>query len=283
MTEAKRTGTSGGGAGTNSLSPRALTALLLGALVAYGLVRITSNVFSYLADRRAAGSDVTLAHAWIYESTSLAAWLLMMIPCWYAVRAIRPPRLSWPAAAAIFALLSVPLSLGHVALMVGLRILVLRLLGDDYIFTSPDGSPLLYEYRKDVASYVEIILVFFLIQWLVARYAATLPAPPAPATLAVGDGSTTHHIPVAEIETVTAAANYVEIVWRGRTLLHRATLSGIEGELAGAGFVRIHRSRLVRKHAVRRVVTLKSGDFDVEMESGATLRGSRRYRPELEG
>ena len=41
--------------------------------------------------------------------------------------------------------------------------------------------------------------------------------------------------------------------------------------------------RLVRKDAVRRVVTLKSGDFDIEMESGAMLRGSRRYRPELEG
>ena len=103
-----------------------------------------------------------------------------------------------------------------------------------------------------------------------------------PATLAVGDGAVTHHLPVGEIEHVAAAANYVEIAWRGQTLLHRATLTAIESELASAGFVRIHRSRLVRRHAVRRVVTLKSGDFDVEMESGAVLRGSRRYRPGLD-
>ncbi|WP_257551433.1 LytTR family DNA-binding domain-containing protein [Sphingopyxis sp. DBS4] len=89
-------------------------------------------------------------------------------------------------------------------------------------------------------------------------------------------------MPVDEIEHVAAAANYVEITWRGQTLLHRATLTAIESELAAAGFVRIHRSRLVRRDAVRRVVTLKSGDFDVEMASGAMLRGSRRYRGNVE-
>ena len=88
--------------------------------------------------------------------------------------------------------------------------------------------------------------------------------------------------PIDEIEHVGAAGNYVEIAWRGERLLHRATLLGIEADL-GPAFARIHRSRLVRKGAVRRVVTHKSGDFDVEMDSGDTLRGSRRYRGNLEG
>nr|WP_243853515.1 LytTR family DNA-binding domain-containing protein [Sphingopyxis panaciterrae] len=166
--------------------------------------------------------------------------------------------------------------------MVALRTAAWWLTGGSYHFASPEGDPILYEFRKDVSTYAELVFILFLVQWLVARYAA----PPAPApglrTLAVGDGPVTHHIPVAEIEHVAAAGNYVEIAWRGQRLLHRATLTAIEEELAGAGFVRIHRGRLARRDAVRRVINHKSGDFDVEMESGETLRGSRRFRPALE-
>src|SRR3546814_4351013 len=89
----------------------------------------------------------------------------------------------------------------------------------------------------------------------------------------LGDGSVTHHLPIDEIEHVAAAGNYVEIAWRGERLLHRATLNAVEAEL-GPAFARIHRSRLVRRAAVRRVVNHKSGDFEVEMESGAMPIGS---------
>lgn len=285
MTETAGSGTGGGRAGTNRLSARTLTWLLLGVLVVRGLIRITSNVYSYLADRSALGDQVRPLYAWLYESTSLAAWMIMLVPCWYAVRALRPPRVGWAWASLLHLLLIIPLSFGHIALMVAFRMLAWQVMGDHYEFGSPDGTPIAYELRKDVATYVELVLTVFLIQWLVARYAAPAPATvaPVPTMLAVGDGSVTHHLPINEIEHVAAAGNYVEIAWRGQRLLHRATLTAIEEELAGAGFARIHRSRLVRKDAVRRVVTQKSGDFDVEMESGDMARGSRRFRPNLEG
>lgn len=284
MTEIAGSGTGGGKVGTNRFSARTLTWLLLGALVIRGLIRITSNVYSYIADRSALGDPVNPAYAWLYESTSLAAWMIMLVPCWYAVRAIRPPRFGWLWATMLHLLLIIPLSFGHIALMVAFRMIAWSVMGDQYEFRSPDGTPIAYEMRKDVATYVELVLTVFLIQWLVARYAAAPAVAPAtaPQMLAVGDGSVTHHLPLAEIEHIAAAGNYVEIAWRGQRLLHRATLTAIETELAGAGFVRIHRSRLVRQDAVRRVVTHKSGDFDVEMESGDVLRGSRRFRPDLE-
>lgn len=282
MTEKDGQGTSGGAAGASGFGPRALTLLAFGALLAYGLIRITSNVYSYLADRHAAGLDVTASTAWTYESTSLLAWTLMMVACWFSVRFVRPPRFGWRTAVAIHTALAIPVSLAHIALMVGFRMLAWRLAGGTYHFESPDGTPILYELRKDIATYAELILLIFLMQWLIARYAMP-PAAAAPATLAVSDGSVTHHLPVAEIAHVAAAGNYVEIAWNGQRLLHRATLSAIEAELADAGFVRIHRGRIVRKQAVRRVVTHKSGDFDVELESGEMLRGSRRFRENLEG
>lgn len=288
VTEIAGSGTSGGTAGTNRFSARTLTWLLLGVHVIRGLIRITSNVYSYIADRSALGDQVRPLYVWLYESTSFAAWLLILIPCWFAVRALRPPRLAWAWAALAHLLLIVPMCFGHIALMVAFRMLAWWVMGDHYEFNSPDGTPIAYELRKDVATYVEMVLTVILIQWLVARYAASVPvaagiAPPPPRTLAVGDGSVTHHLPLAEIEHIAAAGNYVEIAWRGERLLHRATLTAIEAELAGAGFARIHRSRLVRRDAVRRVVTDKSGDFEVELASGDVLRGSRRFRENVEG
>lgn len=270
-----------GASGSSGLGTASLTGLLLGGVLLFGLVRITANVASYLADRRAAGSDVTAATAWLYEGTSLAAWAMMLVPCWFAIRAIRPPQFRWPAAVALHAALILPITLGHVGVMVALRVLVWWLGGDSYTFTSSDGAPILYELRKNIATYVELMFILFLIQWLVARHAASRqdkPAKEAPLMLAVEAGAVTRRLPVFEIEHISAAGNYVEIAWRDQSLLHRATLSAIETALASAGFVRIHRSRLVRKGAIRRIITLRSGDFDVEMESGALLRGSRRYR-----
>ncbi|MFC0102273.1 LytTR family DNA-binding domain-containing protein [Sphingopyxis terrae] len=283
MTEKDRPGTNGGGTGTSRFSVRQMTLLAFGALLAYGLIRITSNVYSYLAERHAFGRDVPVSTAWAYEATSLAAWLVLIIACWFGVAALRPPRFGWAATVAIHAALALPVSLAHIALMVGLRMLVWWVAGETYHFEAPDGSPLLYELRKDVATYAELILLIFLMQWLIARYAVPPATEGALQMLAVADRSVTHQLPVAEIEHITAAANYVEIAWRGHRLLHRATLAAIEADLAGAGFVRIHRSRLIRRDAVRRIVTHKSGDFEVEMESGEMLRGSRRFRENLEG
>jgi hypothetical protein len=282
VTDEEVRGTSGGGAGTSGLSARALTALLLTAIFLFGFVRIAANVYSYIADREGAGLATSPVIAWMLEGSSLVAWAMMMIPCWFAVQRIRPPRVPLPATALIHALLAIPISLGHIALMVGFRTALWWLMGLSYHFTAPDGTPILYEFRKDLSAYVELVFILFLVQWLVARYAAPPASVPERRVLAVGDGSVTHHLPVDEIEHVAAAGNYVEIAWRGQRLLHRATLSAVEADL-GPAFARIHRSRLVRKAAVRRVVTHKSGDFDVELDSGETLRGSRRFRGNVEG
>jgi DNA-binding LytR/AlgR family response regulator len=116
-------------------------------------------------------------------------------------------------------------------------------------------------------------------QWAIAR--AATPAAGERRVIEISDGAVRHNVPLDEIESVAAAGNYVEIDWRGRSLLHRATLAGVENDLAGQGFVRIHRSRLVRRAAIRRVETRQSGDFEVELDSGVRLKGSRRYRAGL--
>lgn len=269
--------TSGGWRGMNGAQRR--LALLLGAgFLVILLVIMAANATSMISDFAAAHIRVTPAHVWLFEATSIVAWTTVMPAIWWLVAWLRRAGLPWWAVALILVAATVPASAWHVALMVALRIPVYALQGEHYRFTVGGANPLLYEYRKDVGTFAQFAAVALLAQWLLARAAAP-PADP-PRTLAVNDGAVTHHVPLHEIERVSAAGNYVEIAWGPRTLLRRSTLAAAEAEL-GEDFVRIHRGQLVRRDAVRRIETDRSGDFTVELASGASVRGSRRYRERL--
>jgi hypothetical protein len=79
-----------------------------------------------------------------------------------------------------------------------------------------------------------------------------------------------------QIDWVAAAGNYVEIRGLGRTLVRRIPLGVVERELRGRGFVRIHRSRLVRRDRIARV-----RPDDVILVDGTSLKVGKRYRAAL--
>lgn len=271
------TGTSGGWRGMNGAQRR--LALLLGAgfLVILGVIMI-ANATSMVSDFAAAGVPVTTAHVWLWEVSSIIAWLTEVPVIWWMVMRLRRATLPWWGVALIVAGASVLASLWHIGLMVAIRVVAYAAQGERYEFMVGIRNPLLYEYRKDVGTFLQFSAIALVAQWLIAR-AATPPAE-APRLLAVNDGAVTHHVPIDEIERVSAAGNYVEIGWGPRTLLHRATLSAVEAEL-GPAFARVHRSHLVRRDAVRRIATDRSGDFTVGLAGGREVRGSRRYRDGL--
>lgn len=79
-----------------------------------------------------------------------------------------------------------------------------------------------------------------------------------------------------QIDWVQAAGNYVELRANGRTIVHRSSISAAERDLAGHGFVRIHRSILVRRDRIARV-----RPQDVVLVDGTQLRIGKRYRADL--
>lgn len=281
--DAADAGTSGGRRGLNGAQRRILLGFVAIFLAVVALI-LVANAESSIADLAAAGASIPAHLVWSWEWTSMIGWLSLYPLLWWAVARLRPPRVPWPAVVAAAVLGSLAASAWHIGMMVALRHLYYAATGEGtYRFDALSGNRLLYEYRKDVATYLQFVAMAAVVQWLIAR-AATIPvAGPAdaPRLLAVADGAVTHRLPVAEIEQATAAGNYVELRWQGRPLLHRATLAAVEAELGG-GFVRIHRSRLVRRDAVRRVTVDKSGDFTVTLASGEEARGSRRYRAALD-
>ena len=124
-------------------------------------------------------------------------------------------------------------------------------------------------------------LAFVLIDWIARRIDAPTTAPAPPPRLEVRDGNRTIFLAPTDILWAEAAGNYVELHTVAGSLLHRATLASLERELAPNGFVRIHRSRLVRRDAVRAVEANASGDFEAVLGNGARVIGSRRYRDGL--
>lgn len=110
------------------------------------------------------------------------------------------------------------------------------------------------------------------------RLASRAPRPALPQRFLAASGQRLVVVRAADIESVSAADNYVEIVTRtGRALLHR-TLAALEQELDPHTFVRIHRSHLVRAAAITAVEPLASGDAVVVLRSGARLPMSRTHR-----
>ena len=79
-----------------------------------------------------------------------------------------------------------------------------------------------------------------------------------------------------QIDWVRAAGNYVEIRAGGHTVVQRASIGALERELSAHGFVRIHRSTLVRREQIARVRR-----DDVVLNDGTHLPIGKRYRTAL--
>jgi DNA-binding LytR/AlgR family response regulator len=79
-----------------------------------------------------------------------------------------------------------------------------------------------------------------------------------------------------QIEWVRAAGNYVELRAKGRGIIHRASLSAVQRQLADHGFIRVHRSLLVRRDCIARV-----RPTDLILLDGTHLKTGKRYRAGL--
>jgi two-component system, LytTR family, response regulator len=85
-------------------------------------------------------------------------------------------------------------------------------------------------------------------------------------------------VPVDGILWIEAADKYVELHTADRTYLARQTVQSLEESLDPKQFVRIHRSTIVRKVAVRGLHPLFHGDYLVRLNNGTELALSRNFR-----
>src|SRR3546814_8600567 len=88
----------------------------------------------------------------------------------------RPPRSTRPDTLFPYTTLfraSFPASAWHIGLMVAIRIVAYWLQGEQYRFMVGIRNPLLYEYRKDLGTYLQFAAIALVAQWLIARAATS--------------------------------------------------------------------------------------------------------------
>lgn len=95
------------------------------------------------------------------------------------------------------------------------------------------------------------------------------------------DGATIVRVPVADIDWIDAAGDYMCIHAEGKTHVVRMTMKALEGELDPARFQRIHRSTIVNLDRVERLSPHTNGEYFVSLVGGAKLKLSRTYKEKL--
>jgi hypothetical protein len=186
-------------------------------------------------------------------------------------------------------LFSVVYSVCHVAGMVFIRQLSYSVVDDSYDF-GHWFSEWIYEYRKDVVSYVELIIVIYAYRFIISRLRGEATV------ISVGENSLELQRPerflvrkigkefiirVKDIDWIEAAGNYMNLNLDSRSYPLRETMAGLESKLDPTQFVRIHRSTIVNLDKVASINPLDSGDYEVTLSCGKVLRLSRRYRDNL--
>lgn len=252
-----------------------------GAIALISVPVILVNATSVLIELERLNLPVHPAEPFFWEASS-ALVLVLLAPL--VGRAVRRWPLEGPGfwlSLAVHIGLTLPFALAHVIALWAIRQGTYTLLGGDYDFFS-DGFwlTLLYEWRKDVITYAIFVAVFSAARWLERVVEGTRSRPP-PERIEVREAGRTIFFAPSEILWLEAAGNYIDLYTAQSHHLIRGTLSAWEQKLASAGFVRVHRSRLVNKAHVSAIEPTGSGDFELTLTGGRKLGGSRRYRAGL--
>jgi two-component system LytT family response regulator len=85
-------------------------------------------------------------------------------------------------------------------------------------------------------------------------------------------------VPIEKIRWIEATDKYVIVHATDGNYIGRHTLERLESQLDPKQFVRIHRSTLVRKAAVRTLCPLFHGDYTLKLDDHTELKLSRRFR-----
>lgn len=192
-----------------------------------------------------------------------------------------------------YVLASLAYSIVHVLAMVALRKAAYLAAGEHYDFGDWPRE-LLYEYIKDVRTFLGAVLLIHGYRFLMRRLqgeATLLDAPDddtppvepveRPERFLVRKLGREFLVAANDIESLQAAGNYVNLRVRGREYPLRSTIGAIEARLDPGRFQRVHRSHIVNLDHVAMIEPLDTGDARLHLKDGSTLPCSRRYRAAL--
>lgn len=100
-----------------------------------------------------------------------------------------------------------------------------------------------------------------------------------PDQISIKDGGEVTVLRTRNISWIDAAGDYMCVhTTDDKTHIMRKTMKELEAELNPEWFVRIHRSVIVNKSMVEKLVTHANGEYHLVLESGKDLKVSRSYK-----
>lgn len=101
---------------------------------------------------------------------------------------------------------------------------------------------------------------------------------PYPDVLSIKDGSEVTRVPVAEIQWVDAAGDYMCVHAQEGMHIMRKTMKELEKALNPKTFIRVHRSAMVNINYVKKLVSHVSGEYHLILQNETELKVSRSHR-----
>ena len=103
-----------------------------------------------------------------------------------------------------------------------------------------------------------------------------------PEILPIRQGRETVRVPVASIQWIDAAGDYMCVHASGTTHILRGTMKELEDVLDPKLFQRVHRSTIVNLRLVKSLRAHMNGEYFLTLEGGHELKLSRTYRDKVE-
>jgi len=185
------------------------------------------------------------------------------------------------------ALGSIVFSLLHVSGMIAIRELFYWLANSDYRF-GPVLFGFLYEYRKDLLTFIVLIIVIKGYKFIVSRLRGEADLvvygedkPTVIDHILVKKLGKEFIVKIRDIDWMESSGNYVNLYVDNRIYPTRDTMTSLIKKLEELGLCRIHRSFGVSLDRVSSIENLENGNANVKLLSGKTLPVSRRYKEEL--
>ncbi len=108
------------------------------------------------------------------------------------------------------------------------------------------------------------------------------PGKQYPDRIAIKDAGDITLVPVAEIDWVDAAGDYMCVHAAGEIHVMRITMKQLETQLDPALFQRVHRSTLINLKRVDKISGHMNGEYHLILKGGARLKMSRSYKDKIQ-
>lgn len=261
------------------------------ALIIYLLINATILATSVIMEnaRHGLNSNLQVWEPFVWEYSS-AFSLIFLFPGIIILLEKQP--FQWQKikrSLIIYLSASIIFSILHVSMMVFIRKIIYWSQSLTYDFGHVPFE-FLYEYRKDLWSFILFIMLITSYQFIIKRLygEANLIAdgedeknPQSKERLLVKKLGKEFIIKVTDIEWLESSGNYVNLHVKGRIYPTRSTMNGIIKQIADKGFCRIHRSYAINLDMIDSITPLSSGDSEIKLVSGKVLNLSRRYKSDF--